>query len=147
MRELLRLKKGFLESRVEAQSFSIEDQNDWGGCTPLMLAAKFGRFGVTKLLLEKGAESGKMNKDGATLRKMTASDYALDHGHEAVASLLAAHLFQKAVSKAKSPNSVRRLNQTRGKMMASLRQSMQKSDRSSMRPSSGIDANNTVNIW
>lgn len=55
-----------VEYLVEACPSSLEKKAA-GGCTPLMIAYKLGRFGFAKILIEAGADQSTRNDHGETL--------------------------------------------------------------------------------
>ena len=148
VKELLKIDKELLKKRVKLSSRSAEGDiesmigTEWEGCTPLMLAAKFGRFGVVKALLEMGANAEVTNKNAHIMKKMTAHDYAVESGNEAVAALLAEHSYNIAIKTGKLQTAIPPSFQNiRSTIRASLRNSVE----SSTGPSQGGEA--TKNIW
>ena len=53
------------------------------GCTPLILAACSGEIGITRALLKRGADAGKVSGSGRT-----ASMVAVEHGYTAISELI-----------------------------------------------------------
>ena len=132
--------KGLLTKRVTENNDALESLGtDWIGCTPLMLAANFGRFSIVKALLEKGADPESTNANVHAKKSMTARDYAIQSGHEAVAVLLDEHIFNMAVNTGNK--AVLEKKRNRSSIRASIRDSVALSDASS----SGGGA--IQNIW
>ena len=63
------------------------DFEDWKNCTPLHLAASYGRLDVVRQLISAGAEVRVTNSEGRT-----PEDLARSHGHQRVVEIIETHV-------------------------------------------------------
>jgi len=87
------------------------------GCTPLMLAACSGDVGITRALLERGADAGKVSGSGRTALMV-----AVEHGYTAISELIKQATVQLTPARLTKPWNVcdERLNQGHALSSASL---------------------------
>lgn len=73
--------------RLMLTHYAYIDAESPNRSTPLMMAARYGRSEVVKLLLEEGADTTVRNQQG-----LSALDFAQQAGRSGAASLIAAHV-------------------------------------------------------